>query len=41
MLKKVLTLFLVVLVSQNFIFATAIQNEDKNMTRTDICKKKL
>ena len=39
MLKKVLTLFLVVLVSQNFIFATAIQNEDKNMTRTDICKK--
>lgn len=39
MLKKVLTLFLAVLLSQNFIFAAAVQNEDKNMTRTDICKK--
>lgn len=39
MLKKVLTLFLAVLLSQNFIFAAAVQNEDNNMTRTDICKK--
>ncbi len=39
MLKKVLTLFLAVLLSQNFIFVAAVQNEDNNMTRTDICKK--
>lgn len=39
MLKKVLILLLTVLISQNFIFAASVQNEDKTMTRTDICKK--
>ena len=38
-MKKILTLFLTILLLQNFIFAAAVQNEDKNMTRTDICKK--
>ena len=37
MLKKIFTLFLVTLLSQNLVFA-AVKNEDKNMTRTDICK---
>lgn len=40
MLKKILTLFLVMLLSQNFIIAAAAKSEDKKMTRTDICKKK-
>lgn len=39
MLKKILTLFLVMLLSQNFIIAAAAKSEDKKMTRTDICKK--
>ncbi len=39
MIRKILTLFLALILSQNFIFAAAVQNEDKNMTRTDICKK--
>ena len=38
-MKKILLLFIAVLLSQNFLFAAAVQNEDKNMTRTDICKK--
>ena len=38
-MKKILTLFLALILSQNIIFAAAVQNEDKNMTRTDICKK--
>ena len=38
MIRKILTLFLTLMLSQNFIFAEAVQNEDKNMTRTDICK---
>ena len=37
MLRKILTLFLALLLSQSFILA-AVKNEDKNMTRTDICK---
>lgn len=39
MLKKILTLFLIMLLSQNFIIAAAAKSEDKKMTRTDICKK--
>lgn len=39
MVRKILTLFLALMLSQNFILAAAVQNEDKNMTRTDICKK--
>lgn len=39
MVRKILTLFLALMLSQNFILAAAMQNEDKNMTRTDICKK--
>ncbi len=39
MIRKILTLFLALILSQNFILAAAVQNEDKNMTRTDICKK--
>ncbi len=39
MIRKILTLFIAILLSQNFIFAAAVQNEDTNMTRTDICKK--
>ena len=39
MLKKILTLFLVMLLSQNFIIVAAAKSEDKKMTRTDICKK--
>ena len=38
MIRKILTLFLALLISQNFILA-AVKNEDKHMTRTDICKK--
>ena len=37
MIRKILTLFLALLLSQSFILA-AVKNEDKNMTRTDICK---
>lgn len=39
MIRKLLTLFLALMLSQNFILAAAVQNEDNNMTRTDICKK--
>ncbi len=39
MLKKLLVLFFTMLVSQNFIIAASIQDENMNMTRTDICKK--
>ncbi len=39
MIRKILALFIALMLSQNFIFAAAAQNEDKNMTRTDICKK--
>ena len=39
MIRKILTLFLALMLSQNFILAAAVQNEDNNMTRTDICKK--
>ena len=38
MIRKIVTLFLALMLSQNIIFAAAVQNEDKNMTRTDICK---
>ncbi len=37
MIRKLLTLFLALMLSQNFILAAAVQNEDNNMTRTDIC----
>ena len=36
MIKKILTLLLMILISQNCLFAK--NNEDKIMTRTDICK---
>ena len=39
MLKKILTLFLVMLLSQNFIIAAAAKSEDKKMTRTEKKKK--
>ncbi len=39
MIRKILTIFLALMLSQNIIFAAAVQSEDKNMTRTDICKK--
>lgn len=38
MIRKIVTIFLALMLSQNIIFAAAVQNEDKNMTRTDICK---
>ncbi len=38
MFKRILSLLLVMLLAQNCILAKAISNEDKNMTRTDICK---
>ena len=38
MIIKIVTLFLALMLPQNIIFAAAVQNEDKNMTRTDICK---
>lgn len=37
--KKFLTLLLVMMFSQNFIFAAAVQNETNDITRADICKK--
>ncbi len=39
MFKKIFTLFLLMLLCQNFVLANAVLNEDKSMTRTDICKK--
>ena len=38
MIKKIFALFTIVLLFQNIIPAMALQNEDKNMTRTEICK---
>lgn len=38
MFKKILSLLLVILLVQNCIWAHMISNEDKTMTRTDICK---
>lgn len=38
MIRKILTLFIVLMISQNFIFALAATNKDENKTRTDICK---
>ena len=39
MIRKIFALLLAVLLSQNFVLAKTVQNKDKNMTRTDICKK--
>ena len=38
MIKKILALLIVLTVLQSCVFAKAAKNEDKNMTRTDICK---
>ena len=38
MIKKILALLIVLTVLQSYVFAKAAKNEDKNMTRTDICK---
>ncbi len=38
MFKKILILFLAILLCQSFVLAKAVKNEEKNMTRTDICK---
>ena len=38
MIKKLLALLIVLTVVQSCVFAKAAKNEDKNMTRTDICK---
>ena len=38
MIKKILALLIVLTVVQSCVFAKAAKNEDKNMTRTDICK---
>lgn len=39
MLKKLLAITLIIITTHGFVFAQTIKNEDKNMTRTDICKK--
>lgn len=39
MLKKIFTIILIIMVSQSLVFAQTFKKEDKNMTRTDICKK--
>ena len=38
MFKKLFTLLLLLILAQNIVLAKAVQNEDKKMTRTDICK---